>query len=393
MKKKAISIFLAMVILLSCFAFSFSVFGQTQALILDTKMTNVIDGSEDMGWYTYTPEASGTYSFLSYNVPASEAYLFIKEVNSETGSKTYVQLAYSNSDDDYEANDHNSRQFCLTYHLDEGTTYYFAAGWYLGSRTDGTMTVMLRCDSYDKTDIDYIEATCSAELDAYVDGSWLTDSNGTRYFYYNITKLTTNTTVTVYYTDGTSTTVTGADTVDGNTIVYSHTQSTDHWYTASDASYTSNTMTVSVLGHTDTYEVTINVAAMYSVKGLVEDLNGNPIENARIMYNSAQIASTSSDGTFSKSLTAGYYNCTIEGDNALSRDVVIIVGASSNDFTSSPITLYNCDYVKDGIINAKDYSYIIKNIDSDSLDDEKTQFANSIHCTSDSYSNLILITG
>ena len=194
MKKKIISVILAIVTVISCFAVAFNAYGKIYELELGVKTTGVIDGEDDLIRFSFTPEESGTYSFLSYNVPATEAYLFVKEVDPETGYKEFVQLAYSNSDPNYQENEHSNRQFCLTYHLEKGVKYYFDAGWYLSdTRVSGTITVMLRCDEYDVV-FDRIEATCPIMIDVYSDGSFSTDSNGEQYFLYNLSKVIANTT-------------------------------------------------------------------------------------------------------------------------------------------------------------------------------------------------------
>lgn len=107
MSKKIISLILAVVLAISCFAITFSAYGKIQELVLDGDFQCEIDGADDLAWFSYIPEISGTYSFLSYNTPATEAYLFIKEYDSETDTKQYVQLAYSNSDPNYAENSHN----------------------------------------------------------------------------------------------------------------------------------------------------------------------------------------------------------------------------------------------------------------------------------------------
>ena len=124
MKKKLISVLLAVLLLLSCMSASISAFATTRPIQLDVKVTNILDGAGDMNWYTFTPVASGTYSFLSYNVPASEAYLFVKEKDPETGKKVYKQLEFSNSDPNYQENGHNILQFCLTYYLEKGVKFW-----------------------------------------------------------------------------------------------------------------------------------------------------------------------------------------------------------------------------------------------------------------------------
>ncbi|MGN0521646.1 MAG: carboxypeptidase-like regulatory domain-containing protein [Eubacterium sp.] len=387
MRRRLLSLLLVAVIILSCFAFSISAYGSTQQLILNTKMSNTIDGSEDMGWYTYTPDASGTYSFLSYNVPASEAYLFIKETNEETGAKVYTQLAYSKNDPNYEENDHNIQQFCLTYHLMRGVTYYFAAGWLLPDRTSGTMTVMLRCDEYDEKIIESISLTCPAMLNVYADGNWMTDSDGERYYFYNISKIISNMTVTVYYSTGEVSSVIGQNEIDGYNISYLHNQSTVHWYPKEHDSYTANTLTVKILDVTADYEVQILSSARYIVQGTISSKNKTFVKDAEIYYKNELLATTNSSGYFTFSYPAGQYVLTVKAPNSLSREITVVVSTSNtdNNYTQTPVVLYTCDYVNDGIINAKDYACITKLEDEAQFIKDDAQYKSAINYTSDNY--------
>ncbi|MGN1124116.1 MAG: hypothetical protein ACI4RR_07205, partial [Eubacterium sp.] len=353
--KKALSMLITAMLILSSLAFTFSAFGKTQTLILNTKMTETIDGVDDVAQFIFVPDESGTYSFLSYNVPASEAYLLIREVNSETNQKEYVQLAYSCSDPDYQENGHNSRQFRLTYHLEKGVTYYFWAGWYLSeNRTDGTMTVMLRCDQYD-SNIEKITISCPASLDAYTDGMWMTDLEGSKYYHYNTTRLEANMTVTIHFNDGEQISATGQEEINGYRIIYLHSQSTNHWYPQSDENYTENTFTVKVLDKTASMDVPINIGARFAVKGIVTDMLGNPIENAEIRNTQGSVVYTDFNGVFCFYTVPGDYSMTVCSDNSLDRKFRLVVSAlaDDNDFTSVPIQLCDYEYVKDGIINAK----------------------------------------
>ncbi len=392
MKKKLFSLFIANVILLSCFAFSLSAYGKTQQLILDTKMTYETDGADDKGIFTYTPDASGTFSFLSYNVPASEVYLYVKEIDPQTGEKKYVQLAYSNSDPDYEKNNHNRQQFCLTYHLNRGVTYYFHAGWLFESRTSGTMTVMLTCNEYDDKCIENITVSCpvTAKLNVYADGNWMTDANGERYYYYNPSKIISNMTVTVYYSTGEVSSVTGKTEIDGYTIRYLNDQLNTHWYPKEHPNYTANIITVKILDVTADYNVDIISSARYPVQGVVKSMNGEYIKEAQIYCGSELLATSSATGYFSFSYPAGQYTLTVKAPGALARTATIIVSttAKDNNYVSQPINLYTCDYVQDGIINTKDYAKIKKLTDDALMKKDIEQYSSAIHYTSKNYEDL-----
>lgn len=393
MNKKILSITLIITIVISSLAFSvFNAFAKTQSLILDLKTTSVIDGVDDMAWFIFTPEESGIYSFLSYNIPASEAYLFIKEIDPDTGAKKYTQLAYSNSDDNYVENGHNNRQFCLTYHLEKGVTYYFTAGWFLSdSRVDGTTTVMLRCDSYDN-EIESITAVCDAELEAYTDGVWKTDADNRQYYFYNISKLIPNTTVTIHYTDGNEFSIKGAEEIDGYKIKYTHTQATTHWYTQEDPNYTQNILTIEVLNTSVDINVNIIHGELYPVKGIVVDTIGNPVANAKIIKDSGIIAATDSEGKFVFNTNAGNSEYIITAPNAIDRTIEITTSANSdkNNFTEKPIALCTYDYVGDSVINAKDFALMTKNVPSEELDLIRENFAKHINFTKKDYPKLIL---
>ncbi len=356
-KAKIIAIIMAVVLALSCLASSLSVFAKTQTITLDTLVTNTTDGSEDMLWYKYTPEKSGMYSFLSYNVRKSEAYLFIKETQSD-GSKVYTQLAYSKSSPNYASyGQSNTSQFCLTYHLDAGTTYYFAAGWQTASTTSAEMKVKIICEGYDDNLISKVEASCGANLTWYTDGQWLTDTNGVQYFNYNISKIISNTTVTIYYSDGTVKSVTGAYEIDGLTISYTHDQINNHWYAASDALYTSNDLTVTILDKSATFNVNIQESELHPIKGKVVDYTtGEPIENAEILINSQTTATTDENGNFAFTSAAGTYTCTITCENSLNNvfGLIVVSQAGANDHTATPYKLLTCDFVDDEVINVKD---------------------------------------
>lgn len=391
MNKKILSLLIAVILAVSCLALSFNAYGRIQELVLDGDFQCEIDGEDDLAWFSFTPEASGTYSFLSYNTPASEAYLFIKEYDSASNTKQYVQLAYSNSDPNYVENGHNSRQFCLTYHLKKGVKYYFAAGWYLSeSRVTGTMKVKLRCDSYDYS-IDRVEAECNVALEALTDGSWEYDNDGNSYYYYNISKIVANTRVTVYYTDGTSSSATGQEAIDGYSIIYNHNQAEQHWYPDSDANYQGNILTVKVLDKSTQINVRITTTARFSVTGRVVDLSGNPVEDAKIIKSNSVVAETDRYGTFSFYSASGKNDYIVSAENALDRKVYITTSSLENkDYSQTPIEICTCDYIPDGIINAKDFAVMKKSVSEEELENRQEQFSNSLNLTAEDYPELSL---
>jgi hypothetical protein len=227
-RKKLISLLMVLVLILSSFAFCSNVFATTYLNIgLDIVYSATVNGNEDMAWFSYTPEVSGTYIFLGYNTGKTHAYLYTRTKN-ENGSMTYNGLAYApDSDpdwqDEYYTYDyagktyyHRSTNFRLTYHLEAGTTYYYTAGWATSTSVSGTMSVRLTCAEYDNTVLDSVYATSNSSLTWYTDGEWKYDSNGLEYFHYNYSKILQNMTVTLVYKDGTTSKATnGADTIDG----------------------------------------------------------------------------------------------------------------------------------------------------------------------------------
>lgn len=397
MKRKIISIVATVCIIISCLSVSISAFATTRYIELNVKTTNILDGTEDMNRYIFTPEISGTYSFLSYNIYASEAYLYVKEKDPVTLKKVFTQLEYSNTSPNWEKNGQpNILQFCLTYHLEAGVTYYFDAGW----REDYTydkarnMTVMLRCDEYDSNVIESIDLSCPAQLSAYTDGYWSTDSNGSQFYCYEISKIYSNMKITVHYSDGSTSTVTGADEIDGHEIVYLHDQTANHWYPQASDEYTANTLTVKIADASAEFDVPIKISAIYSVKGTVVDYAGKPVKNAKIINSNTNtlITSTDSSGKFVCGLNSGLYSITVKNDSSIDRNITMTVSAlnNGNDFTEVPIKLATCNYIDDDIINAKDYSFIIKNLTDEELDNQKAQFKNLINFTKEDYEPLHL---
>lgn len=397
MKKRALAVFMALCVVISCLSGTISAYATTRTIQLDVRVTNMLDGSEDMNWYIYTPEVSGTYSFLSYNVYASEAYLFVKEKDPDTGKKIYTQLEYSNLSPDYKENGQSGiLQFCLTYYLEAGVTYYFAAGWSHETTIDKStsMTVMLRCDAYGEKVIDSIDVSCPATLSAYIDGQWQKDTNGVSYFYYNLSRIMANITITIHYNDGSTSTVIGKDEIDGYDILFTHTQSVNHWYAQSTPEYTANTLTIKIADASVDFDVPIEISSMYAVKGTVVDTDGNPVANARIVNSNSNstLATTDANGKYYFASLTGKYNITVRCDNAVSRNVEMMVGTGQSGNSFEPIQIVTCDYVDDEIINAKDYAYIVRNLSGSELDEKKEQFSNYINFSQDDYEPVTLVS-
>ena len=397
MKKRALAVFMALCVVISCLSGTISAYATTRTIQLDVRVTNMLDGSEDMNWYIYTPEVSGTYSFLSYNVYASEAYLFVKEKDPDTGKKIYTQLEYSNLSPDYKENGQSGiLQFCLTYYLEAGVTYYFAAGWTHETTIDksASMTVMLRCDAYGEKVIDSIDVSCPATLSAYIDGQWQKDTNGVSYFYYNLSRIMANITITIHYNDGSTSTVIGKDEIDGYDVLYTHTQSVNHWYAQSTPEYTANTLTIKIADASVDFDVPIEISSMYGVKGTVVDTDGNPVANARIVNSNSNstLATTDANGKYYFASLTGKYNITVRCDHAVSRNVEMMVGTGQSGNSFEPIQIVTCDYVDDEIINAKDYAYIVRNLSGSELDEKKEQFSNYINFSQDDYEPVTLVS-
>lgn len=397
MKKRALAVFMALCVVISCLSGTISAYATTRTIQLDVRVTNMLDGSEDMNWYIYTPEVSGTYSFLSYNVYASEAYLFVKEKDPDTGKKIYTQLEYSNLSPDYKENGQSGiLQFCLTYYLEAGVTYYFAAGWTHETTIDKStsMTVMLRCDAYGEKVIDSIDVSCPATLSAYIDGQWQKDTNGVSYFYYNLSRIMANITITIHYNDGSTSTVIGKDEIDGYDVLYTHTQSVNHWYAQSTPEYTANTLTIKIADASVDFDVPIEISSMYGVKGTVVDTDGNPVANARIVNSNSNstLATTDVNGKYYFASLTGKYNITVRCDHAVSRNVEMMVGTGQSGNSFEPIQIVTCDYVDDEIINAKDYAYIVRNLSGSELDEKKEQFSNYINFSQDDYEPVTLVS-
>lgn len=378
MKKRIISIVLVVAVVLSSLAFSYSALAITIGKIaLNTYYTDAINGIDDKVWYTYTPSVSGKYAFVSYST-GNEAYLFTKK------DKMYTQLAYApNNDPDYlnhfryfvDANGnqdtskrHYEKSFYMECYLIKGTTYYFAAGYENEEKASGNVNVALYNLEYDESEqqIKSISANCSSKLSAYTDGAWETDSNGDNYFRYNYSKIIQNMKINIEFKDGTKTQIDGIEEVyDGMKISYAHNQSVNHWYAQNSDEYTNNTLTVKVGPYSCDFDVQIETSAMYGAKGKIVDyVTNEPIDNAEIYLGNTMLATTTSKGYFAFTQPAGTYSVTVKTNSSIDYTYQFVINSSDiskNDQTSKPIKLINCDYIKDGIINAKDYAFAKKN--------------------------------
>ena len=383
--KKATAIILTVVLIICCFASGLvSASAKTQKIILGTEITNTTDGQEDKNWYYFTPEQTGMYTFLSYNrILYAEAYLFIKE------GKEYTQLAYSNLSPNWEYySQPNKYQFCISYQLEAGKTYYYAAGWD-SERTSGEMTVKLIYEGGEEDVIERIEVNCDANLTWYTDGSWETDLSGEAYFNYNYSRILQNMVTTIYYQNGSSSSTSlGGNTVDGYTLKFTQNQSTAHWYSKEDEKYTGNYITVSILNKSTQYDVVINQDALFTVRAAVCDyVSGEAISGASVSINGTEAVTTDSNGWFSFVSSPGICNAKISGNNIIARDVVMVVDVNreNNDHRDNPIGIVTSDFVKDGIINAKDFAYIQKIFSAEKQKAESEKIKNLINFTAANY--------
>lgn len=378
--KKAMFSIMTIALILSGLALSFSAYATTyQELALDRIYSSSIEGGDDMIWYTYTPRESGTYSLISYSSGKTCAYLYVRTTNPD-GSRTYTGLAYAPANDanyqeegiqyfynstDNKTYTHYSTSFRLTYHLEAGTKYYFSAGYPYESTTRGTINTRLRQDSVDsdiKT-LTEVSASCDLKLQRYCDGEWKTDSNGERYYEYNISKITQNMTITLHYSDGTSESGHGVDIIDGYKILYNFNQEENHWYDDNDPKHTENILTIAVGSVSCDFDVPIEVGPNYNVRGMITDYTtGEPVENAKIYWGQVYLGSTNTDGEFHFIHGCGTYFLTIEREDAYTREIKLTVSQNGtlNDHRADPILLLTGDYVRDGIINGKDIAYINK---------------------------------
>lgn len=406
MKKKILAIICVLAIVLSTLALAFnSVAATFRQIDLDVLYETATVGEEDMVWYSYTPQVSGVYSFVSYSTGKSKAYLYTMETD-EFGIRSYKGLAFADaSDPNYMDEDvrtftynnksytHSATAFRLTYHLDAGTTYYYSAGWTVNSQASGTMRVRLKADSYDTSALKSVTASCSATLTAYTDGEWKTDINGKNYYFYNISKIIQNMVVTLHYEDGTTVTSNvGANTVDNYKINYTHNQSNIHWFSQSSSTYVSNAITITVGNVSTDYDVIIKVGSLYPATGKVCDyITGDPIQNATITIDNTRVATTNENGEFAFVYKSGYFWAFVDAPHSIKRKVLIGVNAGkANDYTLNPIGVASCDYINDGIINAKDFAYI-KKLPSSQQEKAKQSFNGTINFKQSSYPSLSLI--
>lgn len=389
MKKKILSVILIAVIIISSIALSFTAFASSQELKLNVKATAIMSGVDDLEWFYFTPEQSGIYSFMSFNVPKCDGYLFVREIDPETKRKEYKQLAYAGpeSESHYKEFGRNAYQFCLTYHLEAGTRYYFAAGWYLSTQTRQQFDVMLICDSYDENAIESIEVLDIPDLNAYTGGEWKQDKDGKDYYHYDLSRIISNTQIKVNYSYGESTIVTGKQEVNGYQINYNDNQYEEHWHPNNDPDYSGNKIIIRILDTEISANVNIVIGNRYPLYGRVVNLAGQPVENAVVSIDGMK-AYTKSDGSFSIYSAAGYKNISISTDTAIVLSKTILVSAGTTDLRQQPFNLCNCDFIKDGYINAKDYSYIIKNYSGEELEKLKEEFQASINFSKDGYENL-----
>lgn len=395
MKNKIFASVLAVCVVVSCLSFAVSAFGSTiHPLELDIQVSTSTDENRT-SWYSYTPVAAGTYSFLSYNTAATQCKLYVKEMNPDTGEEEYVLLAHEKSDKNYVQNNHGSRQFCLTYDLEKDVTYYYEAFYpFADTPANSRMAVKLRCDEYKESIIDHIELSCPAALASCQNGWWNKDnSTGEWYFYYNVSRIITNMYITVYFSNGDVKKVSGVDEeIDGYKIMFNHNQMSkqEHWYPQASSKYTANTLTVSILDASADFDVPIELAS-YAVSGKVVDCDGNPIKNAQVSAVN-QSLKTDANGEFIFAASAGKLDLSVTADNALERKITVNVKKDfdKNDFLQTPVMLVNCDYVNDGVINAKDYAYVSQNLSGDELEKAKSQISDHINFGLDSYEKLVL---
>lgn len=374
------AVMLVIALVLSSLAFGITASATTNSNIEINKFyTNSITGADDKIWYTYTPSVSGKYAFVSYT-QMNEAYLFTK------ANKMYNQIAYAGpSDPDYlkeghfryftdssgkqdEAKKHYSTTFYMECYLIKGTTYYFAAGYANEGSAIGSVNVALYNLEYDEENqkIASISVECPIVLSAYTDGQWSKDSIGESYYLYNYSKLIQNMKINILFKDGTTAQIdASSETYDGMRIAFEHNQSVEHWYPQKSDEYTRNTLTVKIGSVSCYYDVQIETSAMFASKGKVVDYATNePIENAEIYLNNVKIATTSPNGVFVFTQPAGSYNITVKTESSIDYTYQFVVNSNNtslNNQTSNPIRLINYDYVKDGIINAKDYAFAKKN--------------------------------
>lgn len=123
-----------------------------------------------------------------------------------------------------------------------------------------------------------------------------------------------------------------------------------------------------------------------NLKAMLWTFADQPIENACITINNSRYY-TNSKGYFSIYVPGGVYDVRISTDTSIDRVIPITIAANNtdNDYTSAPFKICNCDYVKDGYINAKDFAYINKNLSGSKLTAVKNEFNNSINFDKSKY--------
>ncbi len=391
MKKKLMSILLALVLFLSSFAFSPSAFANSYELIPDVRQTVIINGYGDLAWLYYTPDQSGLYNIMSMNVNKSVCYLTVRETNEETGMEEIKTLAYAGefSDPNYKENEHNEFQFSLTYHLEKGVTYWFAVGWKPPTYTKQQFNVIFRLKSLDENPIESVELTNVPDLVAYDGGEIRTDANGKNYYHYLISKIQTNAAITLHYKDGTSSAPTrGKAAVDGFYVKWIDDQYYNHWYPDADPEHTQNLIKVSVLGVEASWDVKLNIGERTYITGKVINLADQPVEGADIKYDGAVKARTDSNGEFKFYAAAGAKNLSITTSSVIEYKKVIVVPVTSVGMPYTTYKICNCDFVKDGYINAKDFSYIKNKFTGDEYEKRTAEFRASINFTKDKYNQL-----
>ena len=408
--KKVISVILVLVIAVSGFAFGLvNAYAETVKIeesMLGIELDNTTSGYDDKIWYAFTPKQSGIYTFYSMknsaNNPSSpnlyrtEAYLFEKTIDNTINQRYYTQLAYSNTNPDYEKYEGagSKYQFCIKYHLEAGHTYYYAAGFVDTSRVS-TLYVKLINESYDTAELVSITPHCDAELTWYTDGEWKTDSEGNPYYLYSISKIMQNMSLTLKFDDGTELTSNPGDsTVEGYPIKYTHDQANTHWYNSENEKYTANSLTITVLDKSVDYEVVINQSALLSVSGIIADEDTDAvISGAQIYIGNSVVATTNSSGKFSFSTSPGTYQVTVKGSGIVARIFTLNVNAidpTQNDHTATPVKVVRGDYVEDDIINGRDYAYINSTLPAAERTAAKTAFNKHIGFRSADYANLVL---
>ncbi len=97
-------------------------------IALETETTVSIDNEYDMEYYSFTPSESGYYTFYSYSMDAD--------------TRAYLYNANRTEQLDYDDDGGENNNFKITYYLEAGERYCFAAGFW--SNSIGSFPVMLR---------------------------------------------------------------------------------------------------------------------------------------------------------------------------------------------------------------------------------------------------------